>query len=39
MAMHADELPVAADLVRKLIDGQFPRFFGAADPALDLTGA
>jgi aminoglycoside phosphotransferase (APT) family kinase protein len=28
MAMHADELPVSADLVRKLIDGQFPRWRG-----------
>jgi aminoglycoside phosphotransferase (APT) family kinase protein len=28
MAMHADELPVSADLVRKLIDEQFPRWRG-----------
>jgi hypothetical protein len=26
MPMHADELPVSADLVRKLIDVQFPRW-------------
>jgi aminoglycoside phosphotransferase (APT) family kinase protein len=28
MAMHADELPVSADLVRKLIDEQFPQWRG-----------
>ena len=28
MAMHADELPVSADMVRKLIDEQFPRWRG-----------
>src|ERR1700749_5247295 len=28
MAMHADELPVSADLVRKLVDEQFPRWRG-----------
>jgi aminoglycoside phosphotransferase (APT) family kinase protein len=26
MAMHAGELPVSADLVRKLVDEQFPRW-------------
>ena len=28
MVMHADELPVSADLVRKLVDEQFPRWRG-----------
>jgi aminoglycoside phosphotransferase (APT) family kinase protein len=28
MAMHADELPVSAGLVRTLVDAQFPRWRG-----------
>ena len=28
MAMHADELPVSADLVRTLVDAQFPQWRG-----------
>jgi hypothetical protein len=28
IAMHADELPVSADLVWMLVDAQFPRWRG-----------